>query len=145
MVALRSWSGVVLLHPLVKIKGIMNGEMYRDILRNHLSGDYVDNLSLACIIQAQSSHGFAKRESKFCNDHRRVSTLILLRTSGELLNKSLLKNNQQTKTICGEYYKKNGTKSALNSAHVLQIQCQSVAPLFLSCKVILLNINSILK
>ena len=42
-------SGVGLL---VKIKGIMNGEMYRDILRNHLSGDYVDNLSLACIIQA---------------------------------------------------------------------------------------------
>jgi len=32
-------------------------------------------------------------------------------------------------------------KSPLNSAHVLWIQCQSVAPLFLSRKVIPLNIK----
>ena len=30
--------------PLVKIEGIMNGEMYRDFLRNNLSGKYANNL-----------------------------------------------------------------------------------------------------
>ena len=41
--------------PLVKIKGIMNGEMYRNILRNNLSGDYADNLPLAWIFQPDNS------------------------------------------------------------------------------------------
>ena len=29
---------------LIKIKGIMNGEVYRDIMRNNLTGEYADNL-----------------------------------------------------------------------------------------------------
>ena len=37
--------------PLVKIEGIMNGEMYRHILINNLSGEYADNLPLAWIFQ----------------------------------------------------------------------------------------------
>ena len=33
--------------PLVKIEGIMNGEVFRDILTNNISGEYVDNLPFA--------------------------------------------------------------------------------------------------
>ena len=33
--------------PLVKIEVIMNGEVYRDILRHNLSGEYFDNLPIA--------------------------------------------------------------------------------------------------
>jgi len=35
----------------VKIEGIMNGELYRDILLNNLSGEYADNVPLAWIFQ----------------------------------------------------------------------------------------------
>ena len=36
---------------LVKIEGIMNGEIYRDILRNNLSEEYADNLPHVWIFQ----------------------------------------------------------------------------------------------
>jgi len=53
MVALRLWSGAVSPHR-VKIEGIMNGEMDRDILINNLSGEYADNLPLAWIFQQEN-------------------------------------------------------------------------------------------
>jgi len=40
--------------PLVKIEGIMNGKMDRDILINNLSGEYADNLPLAWIFQHEN-------------------------------------------------------------------------------------------
>jgi len=47
--------------PLVEIEGIMNGEMYRDILINNLSEEYVDNLPLAWIFQQEK---YPKHTSK---------------------------------------------------------------------------------
>ena len=37
--------------PIVKIDGKMTGEMYMNILKNNLDGDFVDNLPLAWILQ----------------------------------------------------------------------------------------------
>ena len=45
--------------PLVKFKGTMNGEMYRDILTNNLSEENVENLPLAWIFQQDN-------DSKYC-------------------------------------------------------------------------------
>ena len=44
LIMVWSWFTAFGLGPLVKIEGIMNGEMYRDILRNNLSLNPIENL-----------------------------------------------------------------------------------------------------
>ena len=81
-------SGVGLL---VKIEGIMNDEMYRHIRGNNLAVVYADNLG---IFQQdnESKHCSKMVKSWFsqclenANGLRRVSTLTLLRTCGELFS-----------------------------------------------------------
>ena len=44
---------------LVKIKGVTNDKMYRDILRNNISGEYVDNLPLRGYFSKTSTRNIA--------------------------------------------------------------------------------------
>ena len=62
--------------PLVKIAGIMDCEMYRSILKNNLSEEYADILSIAWIFQQDNDLKYCRKIVKLWFSPEEINVLL---------------------------------------------------------------------